>query len=498
MYSCRAVVMLTIMAVSSQVAWAQSSDVHATTSDTGVTSGLSVVTGTVYDSTAHVPLANALVQMRREVGSHQVFAATTDSAGTYRIANVPPGRYAATFFHLRLDSLGLLPIAWEVDVNDTVTRSSFAVPSAATIWSQACRLKDASDSTGLVVGHVHDADTGTPLAGSVVSASWSELVFDDRGLHTERRQIAAATKADGLYALCGVPAGGGVLMRAEHGATSSGVVEASPPSRGLLVRDFGIGSRDAMVAGAQDSDTGAARTGDRPTVPHGTARLEGVIHAPDGTPLSDVDVLVYGSDGREHSDGRGHFVLTALPSGTYTLEARHVGFAPQRVIVDLSSHQTTSVTLTMYKPVAVLSIMHVYGKKRSLQRDLTGFLERQHKGLGYFLTRHDIEQKHAFHFTDLFREIPGVRVIRSGFGHQILLAGDRNNLGLNGLGYTPCPPAIYVDGVHIEQSEEDDMDFVIPIDDIAAMEIYRGPATAPSQYSEGKCGSIVIWTGLAP
>lgn len=489
MFSRLAVVILAVVAGSSVTAKAQTSALQAAR-DTGAVSG-AVVTGTIYDSVAHAPLADAWVQMRLEVGSPRVFSAATDSAGVYRIENVPSGRYIATFFHPVLESLGILPINWRVEVGDSVTRKNFAVPSGQTVWAATCPAPSANDSTGLVIGHVHDADSGVPLRGSVVSASWRELVIDQRGIRTERRQLASTTNDAGLYALCGVPANAGVLVIAEHGATSSGVVEIAAPFHAVLVRDFGVGSMDSTLTVTAAADSGAARTGAGASLRRGTARLEGTVRTAGGDPVDDVELAVAGSDARGVSDKAGRFALADLPPGTYTLEARHLGFEPARVIVDLASHKTSTVAVTLDKEVAVLSTVHVYGKRRTSAQSISGFLERMQHGFGHFITRQDIEKHHAFYITDMLRMVPGVQVVPTGaFGHAVVMRGPT--------GFGNCRPVVYMDGVRMFREESGDLDWLVNTSDVSGVEVYTGPSQAPPEYQGNGCGSIVIWTGLAP
>ncbi len=65
--------------------------------------------GTVFDSTRAAPLAGAAVTLRGTA-----YAARTDSAGVFRLFNVPEGRYVVEFSHPRADSLRWLPAAGEV------------------------------------------------------------------------------------------------------------------------------------------------------------------------------------------------------------------------------------------------------------------------------------------------------------------------------------------------------------------------------------------------
>ena len=486
----RCSVLLAFAVASSSPAWGQTSAVRATT-DTGDTAGVAVVTGVVFDSVGRAPLADALVQMRMEAPPRRVFSAITDATGAYRIEQVPRGQYLVSFFHPALDTLGLQPMMWHVEVRDSVTRLMYAVPSPATIWMASCRPTNPNDSTGLVLGHVYDADTHRPIAGSVVSVTWTELVIDHRGPHLDRRQLAEQTNDEGLYALCGVPSEVSVLVRAEHGAASSGVVEVTAPLRGIARRDLGIGSSDSTVVAVADSGGAATRTGDGTLLRRGTARIDGIVRSPKGDPLKDVQLVVRGTDVGATSDAGGHFALTGLPPGTYTLEARHLGFAQTRVVVDLASHHTNTVAVTMDKEVPVLNTVQIYGKRRSTRSSLTGFLERRKQGFGHFLTRADIQRQHPIEFTDLFRMIPGVRVVPTrDMGHALVMRG--------GAGFGRCQPVIYVDGMRLFSEDSGSLDWMVNPQEITGMEVYTGPSQAPVQYRGEGCGSVVIWTGLAP
>jgi hypothetical protein len=73
--------------------------------------GGAAVSGVVYDSTRARGLAEATVFL---VGTEHI--AVTDSAGAFRLENVPDGRYAVSFSHPRADSLILVPTPVEVEL----------------------------------------------------------------------------------------------------------------------------------------------------------------------------------------------------------------------------------------------------------------------------------------------------------------------------------------------------------------------------------------------
>jgi hypothetical protein len=454
------------------------------TSDGGATS--ISISGTVYDSLAGKPLAGALVQIA-ETGKRaaQVLTDTTGADGAFEIANVPRGSYIIGFFHPVLDSLGLGVASKSVEVSSAApTHVALAIPSASTIRDLLCKPGATADSSGLLIGFVRDADTGAPLAGANVVVMWQELVVD-KGIHTQRREVPVKANDVGWFAACDVPADGPLTARAELGSDVTGFIEISVPPRGLLHRDFNI-PRGSSVTTVAVNDSAGAAAGE--TVRRGSARLTGVVRDDRGRPLSGAQLMVWGSGVTGSTQEDGTFALGDLPAGSQALEARYVGYAPEKVTVDLVSNATRSVTVTLDERADVLNEVVVYGKRTKRSRDFTGFVQRSKSGFGHFLTRADIEKQHPFQFTDLFRMIPGFMVVpdTQGFGHRIV---STRGSGFSG----KCQPAIYINGMQMYDASGID-GFVIP-DDVAAVEAYAGPAGAPPQYRSGGCGSILIWTG---
>jgi hypothetical protein len=58
-----------------------------------------------------------------------------------------------------------------------------------------------------------------------------------------------------------------------------------------------------------------------------------------------------------------------------------------------------------------------------------------------------------------------------------------------------CSPAWYVDGRH-EVGTLQEIESMVRVEDLVAMEIYRSPAEVPAQFvgPDTRCGAIVIWT----
>ena len=82
-------------------------------------------------------------------------------------------------------------------------------------------------------------------------------------------------------------------------------------------------------------------------------------------------------------------------------------------------------------------------------------------------------------FSDLFRMVPGARVLPAGPMEQsIRLRGG-------------CRPTLWVDGARLMTSEG--ADHLIQAMDLEAVEVYHS-STVPVEFGASSCGAIVVWT----
>ncbi|MDQ6828667.1 MAG: carboxypeptidase regulatory-like domain-containing protein [Gemmatimonadota bacterium] len=455
------------------------------------------VQGTVYDSVGLRPLAGARLQLIATPTPDSSYVAIADSLGRFSVSGMRPGRYVIGFFHDVLDSLGVkMPLrAVDLDAGSTTT-IALAIPSAPSIVASLCgarAMPGQVDSTGTVIGYVRDADSGDPLASSTVIVMWNEVVLGAQGVRSERRQVPVKTDSRGWYALCRVPIDAGLSAHAEHGARASGSIDLAVPMGGLAVQDFSIGGSDA--AGSPASTATTATTAPVAALPRGTARLSGTVRDKTGKALAGAQIDLVGTDAHAVSNEAGSFSLSGLPSGTQTLEARYVGYQPARVAVSLSSGAPRDVNVVMSERVTELAATTVVGKTVEYGRgDPTGFLTRKaNGGGGTYSTRAEIEKFETPSFCKLMQRM-GLNVSygspRGGGliskGCRVLMHGDKGG----------CEPLIYQDGT-VLNGNVIDLESTVVVSDIAAIEIYRGPASTPAQFLHlgGKCGAIVVWTG---
>ncbi len=444
----------------------------------------SSVRGTVYDSLRSRSLAGAMVQLLPSTKADTPYTVSTDASGRFRIDGVKPGHYVVGFFHDALDSLGVQLPPITVDILRE-TEIALFIPSAATITRGICGPSTpAADSTGLLIGHVRDAETGESVAGSTVIVTWFEITIE-KGVHRERRQIPVKTDARGWFALCHLPVDVGAKARAERGTDATGFADIVVTPRGVSVQEFALAHLEAL---SPKMDSGA------PVVRHGNARLSGTVKNRAGKALPGAQLIVLETEAAATVNDAGAFALRGLPAGTQTVEVRQVGYAAKHVSVDLSAATPRTVDIVMSERVAELDAVTVYGKKEERGPDATGFLQRKKAGFGQFVVREQIEKNNAFSICDVLTRTPRLIVsVTGGTGCTVHLVGRQSIT-------RPCVPAVYLDGSPVAGGVAD-LAGLIPIEDIAGVEIYVGAAQTPMQFRSmiygAGCGAIVVWTGYS-
>jgi len=446
-------------------------------SDTGA---ITAVSGTVYDSVGQKTLGGAQVQFVSSANHAREYTVLADSLGRFRIDSIRAGDYIAGFFHPAVDALEIEPPLRAV----TITAGSpnvvdLSIPGPTRIMAAICGPVASHDSSGAMAGVVRDAESGLPIAGAKVVVSWLEIVIDKHGLASQTRRVPVQSSADGGYFVCGLPGADTVLASAELSNRHSGLLNAPIPIDGILRRDFALGDSVTAVAFTPDSALGAdARS--KTTVLRGSASLTGIVLGPDRKPMSGARVLVWGTGLETTTNSSGRFALNGLPSGTFSAEARSLGFEPRIQPVDLSTRQPASVEIALKERVHELSRVVVMGKASRTPPDIDGFLARSRNGMGHYITASDNALKNAFAISDALRTVPGVQVVPSGsFGHVILLRGG-------------CVPSVYVDGVLMADGYET-VDDLAP-QQVAGIEVYAGLGEAPVQYQNNGCGVVLVWT----
>jgi hypothetical protein len=454
------------------------------------------VTGVVYDSIAGVPLEGATVQLvavgEGASGGHSVL---TDSLGRYTASGVMPGRYLLGFFHPVLDSLGVDAPAREVVVPAAgIVHADLSVPGSKRLRGAVCGEDVPGDSSALVVGTVRHARSGAPVYGAKVAAEWLELSFTSRGVLRRTPTLAATTGENGWFALCGVPAGGSIVLLAAHDADSTDRVEVQVPANGFLRRDLYLGEAMAVVPGdsAQSADgvsqaDSAAKAAMSAHVAHplrkGEGRLRGtVLAATGGRPLGGAQVSIVDGPVTRTND-RGEWTLEQLPMGTRMLEVRAVGFYPQRRPVQVV-FGAPPVRLALSTMKSVLDTIRVTA--RISDPASNGFEQRRRSGMGHYLSAREVATRSSVFTSSVFRTVQGLRMERDATGNTHLY--QRGAFGW-------CQPDVYLNGHYIAGATADDIDSWVLPEAVTGIEVYDESMVPPQfQRALTGCGSVLIWS----
>lgn len=113
-----------------------------------------------------------------------------------------------------------------------------------------------------------------------------------------------------------------------------------------------------------------------------------------------------------------------------------------------------------------------------------GFYQRRARGMGWFMTHGEPAFAHRHRLSDLLGAAPGVNVVARGDGAWLL--SNRNGRA--------CPLAVFVDGSYTTIRNVDEL----VLKDIAAVEVYRGPAEVPIAFHaptyDRTCGALIVWS----
>src|SRR2546423_8036669 len=212
----------------------------------------------------------------------------------------------------------------------------------------------------------------------------------------------------------------------------------------------------------------------------------GTVTDSSGIPIRGVEITTDGASVRTFSDERGVFNLGGVPSGTRTITARRLGFAPGSVAVEVSPLAEATVSIHLRAVAATLPPVVVHPGRMNYTGRLAGYYERLEKNSsGVFITRYQIDHENSRLLGQLLQHVPGVMAVRG--------RGGITGIRLRG---RTCWPLVWIDGTPMPSGEVD-LDSFSP-NTIHGIELYLGSTTAPARYTYTRdissCGTILIWS----
>lgn len=214
--------------------------------------------------------------------------------------------------------------------------------------------------------------------------------------------------------------------------------------------------------------------------------IPGVVRDTAGVAVPGADVAIVALHRLTRSDDSGVFVLREVPAGTHVLAVRRLGFDPRSVTVVVRAPRADTLVVVLHMQPVMLPGLTVSERDMRRRIAIEDFYRRRARGPGTFVTRDEIEARHAGRVTDALREVPGIQFVR--------VRGVTGVRFMNSaIQRRDCVPQVWLDGARVDNVELDEL----PVSDVEGIEIYPGPSTTPAQFSPGaisSCGTIVIWS----
>jgi hypothetical protein len=330
--------------------------------------------GLVFDSTAMSPLAGARVAV---MGTSAL--GTTDEGGRFLLRDVPEGEYWVSFFHPRLQELGVSAPPRQVNLRGGVTSNAMlAVPSEETLLMGWCLAEQPAAGSAAVAGFVTDSITGVPMPRAIVTA---EPISRLPGL----RPVEVRTDDSGYFRICSVRGDVDIKLQAEFGASAGRTVEVYVPAGTARLQDL------VLLMSAEGTLSGFVRD-------YITEQA-----------VSGAEVSVAGTGSSTLTDITGRFILDDLPPGRHLVTTDHLAFEQRTDSVTIFSEETVDIEVRMATEALEVEGLVVTARSRFGRTSLAGDAKRAD-----FLSREEIDVllPRVAATEDLLRNMntPGLRI----------------------------------------------------------------------------------------
>ena len=222
-----------------------------------------------------------------------------------------------------------------------------------------------------------------------------------------------------------------------------------------------------------------------------------VMSAEAKAPVAGADVIILGQGRQATTDSSGKYSLRDVKAGTLLLITRALGFRPDTARVDVSPDETISRDVLLQVSATTLGEVVVRDSAAPLvSAKLREFDERRRSAVGgRFLDSTMIRKWDARKTGDLLSTVPGADVVRRGSSAYVL--GGRATPPLRPSARpVPCFMDVYLDGAPVALANTSFDVNSITLTNVAAIEVYSGPASTPARYNRTSrgCGLLLIWT----
>lgn len=348
--------------------------VGLTTEVSAQSEGSAVLRGVVLDSTQMRVLPGARVAVMGTSATGE-----TDGQGRFVLEGIPAGSYWVSFYHERLQSLGVSPPTRQVEFREgQPVDITLAVPSEETLLLGWCLAEQPAGGFAAIAGTVTDSLTGVPMPRAIVTA---EAIGRVPGV----QPIEVRTDDSGYFRMCSVRAEVDMKLQAHFGQSSGRSQEVLLRPGSALLQDL------MLLMSAEGTLAGYVR--DYVT----------------GNPVSGAVVEVLGTTSSALTDLTGRFILDDLPPGRHLVTTEHIGFEQRTDSVTIFSEETVDIEVSMATEALEVEGLVVTARTRFGRTSLAGDAKRAD-----FISREEIELilPRVTATADLLRNMntPGLRI----------------------------------------------------------------------------------------
>ena len=246
------------------------------------------------------------------------------------------------------------------------------------------------------------------------------------------------------------------------------------------------------VAGAQAPQS--ARAAQFASAEASLGVVRGVVMDTASQPVEGVRIELLPSPSRTLravTRSRGQFRIAPLAVGQYVLTVRALGYRPAEFVVNVTEDVTPIYEVVLEPAPQELRAMRIIASPARMER-LSGFVSRQRRGEGQYVTAEEIERARPVRLSDMLLAMPGL-VFTPWAGNGNFRRIFARHGGHNG---ARCLISVYVDGTRLPDGWS--VDDITALDNIAGVEVYTRWMGTPPQFVYGgnddRCGAIVLWT----
>ena len=313
--------------------------------------GSAQLRGVVFDSTSMEVLAGARVAVFGTSATGE-----TDAAGRFVLTRVPAGSFWVSFFHNRLQELGVSAPSRQITFGDGErVEVDLAVPSHETLLLGWCLAEHPAPGFAAIAGVVTDSLTGVAMPRALVTA---EPISRVRGIQP------VEVKADdaGYFRMCSVRADEELKIQAHFGQNSGRSVELvlRPGTARMQYLNLLLSAEGTLEGVVRDYITGDAVVG--------------------------AVVSVLGTTSATLTDLTGRFILDDLPPGRHLVTTDHLAFEERTDSVTIFSEETVDIEVQMATEALEVEGLVVTARTRFGRSSLAGDSKRAD-----FIGREDIE-----------------------------------------------------------------------------------------------------------